>query len=319
MSFFELEAASDAASLAAWIELVNSTTAEISGNHDEDRLVRNPVALFEVDPFQALQVFGAGDPARPEGYAEMRFQVQEDLDLVTFRIIRRADSEVGPRLFDELVQRALAAGRRKLRTYLDDRDAVLLELYRSRGFVETQRTSVSVLSASAGQPAVAAPAGYDLVQWRDRCPEELVEAFAIVCARMSTDAPQGEAIMEAQVWDVERVRRVEAAHVEQGRQTHITAVRRRGSGELAGYTALNWHPDQPVAAMQGGTLVLREHRGRGLGRWIKTTNLQAAGQRWPSMERIYTGNAEENAPMLRINRAMGYLPDKTFRTLDLNL
>lgn len=320
LSFFELDGESDPESLAAWIDLGNSAAAEISGNHDEDRILRNPAGLFEANAFREIQVFGLGLPQRPDGLAEMAFPLSEDLEMATFRIFVRVGCAAAPQLFDEVLRRAAEAGRHRLRTFLDDRDSGLLELYLGRGFAEKQRITVNVLPLAAlRETALIADPDYALEAWQERCPDELIDSFAALCGRMSTDAPQGEAVMEEQVWEAGRVRRVEEIGVEQGRESQVTAVRHRSSGDLVGYTVLSWHPDRPVTAMQGDTLVIQGHRGRGLGLWIKTANVELAQQRWPSVERIYTGNAEDNLPMLRINQKMGFVPDKTFRTLDLSI
>ncbi len=64
----------------------------------------------------------------------------------------------------------------------------------------------------------------------------------------------------------------------------------------------------PGHSYQWDTLVLREHRGLRLGMWIKAANLRAAVDRHPRIRRLTTYNAESNAPMLRVNRAMGFAP-----------
>lgn len=320
LSFFGLDGASSAESLAAWLELGNSAVAEISGDHDEDRVSNNPAAFFEANVFRAIEVFGLGQPDRPEGIAEIAYSLKEDLAMASFQIFLPRGSGHGPQLFEEVRRRAGQAGRQRLRTFVDERNAGLLDLYRRRGFVETQRAKVSVLPVDpARQTEAPADPDYELRSWQDHCPEELVAAFAALRSMMSTDAPQGEAKMDEQVWDAARVRRIEAFRAGQGASVQVAAARHRGTGELVGYTELSWHPGRPVSALQSDTLVVRAHRGHGLGIWIKTANLRAACQRWPSVERIYTGNAEENAPMLRINQAMGFVPDKTFLTLDLDI
>ncbi|MBZ5869630.1 hypothetical protein LAQ72_27680, partial [Escherichia coli] len=116
--------------------------------------------------------------------------------------------------------------RQRLRTFVDERDAGLLDLYRRRGFVETQRAKVSVLPVEpARQVEAPADPDYELRSWQDHCPEELVAAFAALRSMMSTDAPQGEAKMDEQVWDAARVRRIEAFRAGQGASVQVTAAR----------------------------------------------------------------------------------------------
>ena len=62
----------------------------------------------------------------------------------------------------------------------------------------------------------------------------------------------------------------------------------------------------PNVAYQSDTLVLKEHRGRRLGQLVKVANLRALLEQKPEVTRVATWNAETNAPMLRVNRAMGF-------------
>jgi len=58
-----------------------------------------------------------------------------------------------------------------------------------------------------------------------------------------------------------------------------------------------------------GTGTLREHRGRGLATLAKRASLSRAGAL--GITRVYTGNDVTNAPMLAINRRLGYAPCTT--------
>ena len=50
---------------------------------------------------------------------------------------------------------------------------------------------------------------------------------------------------------------------------------------------------------------MREHRGHGLGFAMKVANLVAMEERYPSVRRINTWNAEENAAMIAVNEEIG--------------
>jgi GNAT superfamily N-acetyltransferase len=76
-------------------------------------------------------------------------------------------------------------------------------------------------------------------------------------------------------------------------------------GELAGVCLLCTDRERG-RAHSVGTAVLREHRGRGLGLLMKRHGLAAAGEL--GITRAVTVNDETNAPMLAINRALGYQP-----------
>ena len=50
----------------------------------------------------------------------------------------------------------------------------------------------------------------------------------------------------------------------------------------------------------------RSHRGRGLARVVKLASIRWAARH--GIERMLTGNDETNAPMLAVNRRLGYVP-----------
>jgi len=59
---------------------------------------------------------------------------------------------------------------------------------------------------------------------------------------------------------------------------------------------------------QEDTLVLREHRGHRLGALVKAAVLRDLAAAFPEVERITTYNAEDNEPMVAVNRALGFEP-----------
>ncbi|MBD7995137.1 GNAT family N-acetyltransferase [Arthrobacter sp. Sa2CUA1] len=185
---------------------------------------------------------------------------------------------------------------------------------RAAGFVLEQVERISLLPLAGGtdftaqlaQAAAAAGDGYGLETWTGRCPDALVSDYAILKQRMSTDAPMGDLEWEEEAWDVARVRESEATQAAAGVDLLCCAVRDLSTGALAGHTVLWVQREQPGAAMQDDTLVLRPHRGHRLGMLLKAANLQRLQRERPQVRRIYTWNAEENTHMLRINEALGF-------------
>lgn len=154
--------------------------------------------------------------------------------------------------------------------------------------------------------ALAAGPGYDVVLWRDRTPDELLEDRALLARRMTTDAPQGDLPVEEEDWDGERMREYEAVSLARGR-TVLSAGAVR-DGRLVGYTDLQIPLAVPVRAQQAGTLVLREHRGHRLGARMKAAVLRELAASFPSVRRISTYNSEGNRPMVAVNEALGFRP-----------
>ncbi|HWD56068.1 MAG TPA: GNAT family N-acetyltransferase [Acidimicrobiales bacterium] len=152
----------------------------------------------------------------------------------------------------------------------------------------------------------ATPAGYTLVTFADRWPDEYLRDRCELGRRMSTDVPVGEQEVDEEVWDTERVRALEASLAAQNRAKVTTAARHDASGRLVGFTEVAIPLGAPESAWQHDTLVMREHRGHGLGFAMKVANVVAVQERYPSVRRINTWNAAENAPMIAVNDEMGW-------------
>ncbi|MGL5910721.1 MAG: GNAT family N-acetyltransferase, partial [Phycicoccus sp.] len=147
---------------------------------------------------------------------------------------------------------------------------------------------------------------YTLESCVDVIPEEWLEDRAELARRMSTDIPLGELALEEEVWDADRLREEWRTTRAMGRRVVETVARHVPSGRLVGFT----HVEQPDlgggTVYQHDTLVLREHRGHGLGLRLKAANPVVAQRELAGAARIRTWNAVENAHMLAVNRALGY-------------
>ena len=153
--------------------------------------------------------------------------------------------------------------------------------------------------------------GYSLVTYDDRCPEDLARDF-IAARDVMNDAPRPEGFAE-QHFGVDELRAVEDANAAANQSWWNVGVRHDASGELVGLTELYLPASRPWMAFQGDTGVRSDHRGHGLGAWMKAVNhLRLADER-PSVEWVQTWNADSNEPMLRINRALGFAPVQRFQ------
>jgi GNAT superfamily N-acetyltransferase len=159
--------------------------------------------------------------------------------------------------------------------------------------------------ALTGSPK-ARPPGYSLISFADRWPDELIADRCELGRRMSTDVPMGEQELDEEVWDEARVRQIEAAFAAQNRAKVITVARHDDSGRLAGFTEIAVPLGAPESVWQHDTLVMREHRGHGLGFAMKAANLAALERRLPAARTVSTWNAAENAPMIAVNDEMGF-------------
>lgn len=168
-------------------------------------------------------------------------------------------------------------------------------------------TEPITLLADVEADALAHSGDYEVVTWIHPTPDDLIDGYAVVKARMSTDPPSGDLTFDEETWDADRVRATEAKFA--GTTTvQVTAARHKQTGELAAFNELAIGPDHTHVTDQWDTLVLKEHRGHRLGALVKTAGIRAWQERFPDSPRIVTYNAEENRPMLSINEAIGFVP-----------
>jgi mycothiol synthase len=143
------------------------------------------------------------------------------------------------------------------------------------------------------------PAGYELVTWKGRAPDEFVEAYVEGLNAMA-DAPFGDTAIDSAGWTVERVRRLESEVLAAGGARWVVLLLHNGSA--AGVTAVERKPMTATVAEQLETVVLPAQRGKGLGRLIKARMLHEL----TGLEVIFTRTSSDNEHMLRVNHALGY-------------
>ena len=148
---------------------------------------------------------------------------------------------------------------------------------------------------------------YELGSWEGAIPEDEIEAFATLMEVMNTQ-PKGELEMEDEHLTPQVIRDMEKVRFGSGGKRVISYVKRRSTGEFAGYTELEWHPTRASIVTQQATGVNPEHRNLGLGKWLKAANLQEMLAMNPEAHFVRTGNANDNAAMLKINIDLGFKP-----------
>ena len=236
------------------------------------------------------------------------------LDLAVAPTARRRG--VGSVLLAEWLRLAREHGRSELITEVDEPgpDAPGRGFAERRGWacdlVETRRDLVLPLDEqrlrAVEDDARRASHAYELVTWRDRTPDALVDDRALLERRMTTDAPHGDLPVEEEDWDADRVREYEQVHADRGR-TVLSAGAVR-DGRLVAFTDLHLPEATPEHAHQGGTLVLPEHRGHRLGSLVKAAVLRQVLEGFPQVRTITTYNADSNVPMVAVNEALGFVP-----------
>ena len=147
--------------------------------------------------------------------------------------------------------------------------------------------------------------GYTLVAWRDRVPGEHLDGYCRLGEAFNDEAPSGELELEAEVWDEDRVRRMEEQGERIGRRVFAVGAL-AADGTLVGLTEAIVNDHVPTRGFQSGTLVLPEHRGHALGLAMKVANHRALRAAYPQCRILMTGNADVNAAMNAVNERLGY-------------
>ncbi|GGQ99899.1 GNAT family N-acetyltransferase [Deinococcus ruber] len=138
-------------------------------------------------------------------------------------------------------------------------------------------------------------------------PEHELGRVANVYDVMNT-APRGDLEFEDWVTTPEHIQSQQTAYAAIGGKTLLYVVEHLPTEQFVAFSQVGWHPTRAALIDQWGTGVHPDHRGQGLGKWVKAAVLQDLPAHNPEGLKIYTGNADVNAAMLGINRALGYAP-----------
>lgn len=244
------------------------------------------------------------------GYIEMPQEDNLDLgyiDVVVLPEHRRRGH--GSAVLARLDEVARAAGRRTLfaevRWDVDQEGSGHTAFADAMGFRRDLVDAHRVLSLPADLPAAPPRDGYTLVSWRGPCPEEWIDQYAHLLTLIVQEAPSGDYPLENEFFDRARIRSDEQLLVEQGRVMQVVAAV-SPEGVLAGHTQLVFSETDAQDAYQWDTLVLREHRGHGLGLTLKVHAMLEAADLLESRRYVHTFNAASNGPMMAVNEKMGY-------------
>jgi GNAT superfamily N-acetyltransferase len=88
--------------------------------------------------------------------------------------------------------------------------------------------------------------------------------------------------------------------------THHLVLLRAPDGTVVAMSEASWDSRHPAVACQILTAIARPWRGRGLARAIKAAILRQIRAANPDAREVRTFNAESNAPILAVNRRLGF-------------
>jgi mycothiol synthase len=185
------------------------------------------------------------------------------------------------------------------------------------GFVTTQRITMQEVVIADVDPRiweVDGPAGYRLRRWVDEAPADIIASYAHARSAIH-DAPQGASFRQPD-WTPERIRATENELREQNIEHRVVVAVQESTGDVAGLTIVNFTQHRPHWASQQDTAVLKQHRGHGLGRFMKAAMLRWLVAERPGLELAYTTTAADNTHMIRVNHALGYTDLRTMRCVE---
>ncbi|MFI5932563.1 GNAT family N-acetyltransferase [Actinoplanes sp. NPDC051494] len=259
----------------------------------------------------------AGD-GHVAGVLELNFPTLDNLTLGHVQLAvhpSRRRQGLGRALYTLATERAHAHGRSHLIAptvdRLPDGPAFATAMGATAGLAET-RSRLDVADFDALGLTAPVADGYRLAHWTDHAPDEHVDDLAYLDSRLMTDAPNGDLAVEAEKIDATRFRQSEQAIVSRNRTSFNVAAIHTETGRAIAWTQLTCPNDIRWQAWQQITIVDPDHRGHGLGRTIKISNLSYARSARPDLQAIDTFNASANAAMLRVNDSLGFQRRETW-------
>lgn len=212
-------------------------------------------------------------------------------------------SGIGRALADNVLAFVDHKGLREPRTFTKDDDSASSDFAKRRGFTVRQHVFESTIlleSFDLEAHAVLDPAGVEFVRYSDiEAEPTALERMVDLYNRLNADIPGVDPGSERTVeqWVVE---------FKQSYTWDPTALFLAVVGDE--WVGMGWvielHPGRYYNSMTG---VLPTHRGKGIAQALKLRTIALARERGATY--IRTNNDESNAPMLAINRKLGYQPE----------
>lgn len=297
----------------AWNEATIVSTAATMGEDHDARSIASHRVREESPNWDHRYLAAVDEEGQVVASAALAMPLRDNLQLALIRIDAIPDNRrrgIGAALLEHITQLAREAGRTSLAAetaYPKDGTDPGEAFARHHGFDLAQTNQRNDLDVSAHpHENVLGTTEYAIETSTDDTLDEWLVDRVILQQRMSTDAPIGDLDFEEEVWDVERLRGEREAARRSGRRVIESVARHLATDTLVGFSQLQVPIEEPDLAYQQDTLVLREHRGHGLGAALKAANLTALRAEFPHTRTVRTWNAQENGPMIAVNEVLGF-------------
>ncbi|MGI5134606.1 MULTISPECIES: GNAT family N-acetyltransferase [unclassified Streptomyces] len=160
--------------------------------------------------------------------------------------------------------------------------------------------------------------GYRLASWKGTVPDDLAQTFA-ASRRAMDDMPMDDTHYGIVTWDVDQVRAAAKTVEQRGDHLHTVVAIDISNASIVGFTELVIPGSGTGDGQHYGTGVLPEHRGHGLGRWMKAASIRHALGHYPDLGGLVTDTADSNTHMRHINESLGYTPTHSTHQHQLGL
>ena len=143
------------------------------------------------------------------------------------------------------------------------------------------------------------------LEYYTRMPDELLDKFLSFYTETMNQAPRQDLDINDIIFTKEMLRKEEEDAAKIGRiRIRILAIEE--NGDISGFTEIVYLPENKTETKVGLTSVKKEYRGKGLGKLVKAAMLLKLKNEYPDVEYSSTDNATDNAPMLDINKRLGF-------------
>lgn len=145
--------------------------------------------------------------------------------------------------------------------------------------------------------------GVKIERFKD-VPEKDIDEYCRIHSETENQVPLGD--IEWTFDETPKTRRNREKRYKNLGATWTTFISREKDGTISGLTETLYFFDRPTILDQLLTGVKEEYRGRGLGKWLKAEMLTYIKEKFPKVKVVATGFAVTNAPMIAINKKLGF-------------